>query len=75
MIALAALGAGFALSWAAIEIGGAMLTERTGLILTAQIDPETIAYLAGGVLVIALIAALFPAIRAANTPIEEVLQS
>lgn len=75
MIATGSLTVGFSLSWVILRVGGQVLTERTGLQLDAQIDVPTFGYLVGGVLLIALVAALFPAIRAASTPIEEVLQS
>jgi putative ABC transport system permease protein len=75
MIATGALLAGFVLSWIVIAVGGRALTERTGLQLAPIVDPVVVLYLIGGAFAVALIAALFPALRAANTPIEEVLQS
>jgi putative ABC transport system permease protein len=75
MIAVGALLAGFALSWIIIAVGGRALTGRTGLQLTPIVDPVVVLYLIGGAFAVALIAALFPALRAANTSIEEVLQS
>lgn len=75
MIALAALGAGLALSSLVLTVGADILAQRTGLLLEPQFDLETIAYLAAGALGTAIIAALFPALRAAHTSIEELLQS
>jgi putative ABC transport system permease protein len=75
MIAIAALLLGFALSWTLIGIAGHLLMERTGLLLNPQIDLASVGYLVLGAFAVAIVAALFPAIRAASTQIEELLQS
>ncbi|HTQ14794.1 MAG TPA: FtsX-like permease family protein [Rhizomicrobium sp.] len=75
MIALAALIVGLALSAAVIAWGTSLLAEQTGLLLEPQVDPESLSYLVLGAFAVAALAALFPAIRAARTPIEELLQS
>ncbi|HTT82814.1 MAG TPA: ABC transporter permease [Rhizomicrobium sp.] len=75
MIALAALIVGLGLSALAIYVGGDMLAKQTGLVIEPAVDLDALAYLTAGALAVALLAALFPALRAAHTPIEEVLQS
>ena len=75
MIALAALILGLGLSAVAIYVGGNVLAEQTGLVIEPSVDLEALLYLTAGALAVALVAALIPAIRAARTPIEEVLQS
>jgi putative ABC transport system permease protein len=75
MIALGALVLGVAFSAALLTFGTELLAERTGLLLRPNIDPNDVVTLVIGTLAVALVAALFPAIRAARTPIEELLQS
>ncbi len=75
MIALASLLSGFALGWVLIELGSRMLVERTGLLLMPRASLESMVYLILGALAVAFFASLFPAIRAARTPIEELLQA
>jgi putative ABC transport system permease protein len=75
MIALAALIVGLSLTALVMIWGTSVLADQTGLLLKPQIDTEDIAYLAAGAFAVAALAALFPAIRAARTPIEELLQS
>ena len=75
MIALAALFAGFGLTALVMIWGKGALADQTGLLIEPQIDMQTVCYLVVGAFVIAAAAALFPAIRAARTPIEELLQS
>jgi len=75
MIALAALIVGVILAAALIAWGAGLLAAQTGLLLKPQVDPESLAYLVLGAFAVAALAALFPAIRAARTPIEELLQS
>lgn len=75
LIAVAALLAGFALSALLLIWGAGALADATGLLLTPQVDTEDVLYLVAGAFAMACLAALFPAIRAARTPIEELLQS
>lgn len=75
MIAGAALIVGFALSAVVLALGGYLLTARTGLRLEPTFEPLSFAYLTSGTMFIALLAALFPALRAAHASIEELLQS
>lgn len=75
MIALAALVAGLGLSALLLSVGAQILADRTGLTIEPGLDAVTFAYLAAGAFGTAIIAALFPALRAAHTSIEELLQS
>jgi len=75
MIAVAALIAGGALTWALLAIASRLLLDRAGLLLVPQIDPDTVIYLIGGAIAVAFAAALVPAIRAVRTSMEELLQS
>jgi putative ABC transport system permease protein len=75
LIAVAALIAGLALGWLLLIIAAQVLLDRSGLALAFQIDTWTILYLVVGTIVAAFAAAFVPAIRAAKTPIEELLQS
>ncbi|HWA91029.1 MAG TPA: FtsX-like permease family protein [Rhizomicrobium sp.] len=75
MIALVAAAAGLMLTWLLLTIGAGLLADRTGLLLTPKIDPGDVVTIIAGALGVAILAALFPAIRAARTPIEELLQS
>lgn len=75
IMAVIALIAGGALSWILMAMASQILLDRTGLALEPQIDLETLAFLIVGAITVAFIAALVPAIRAARTPIEELLQS
>jgi putative ABC transport system permease protein len=75
MIAFASLLAGIALSALLIILGSSLLADRTGLLLNPEIDSDELLYLIAGAFLTSAVAALFPAIRAARTPIEELLQS
>jgi putative ABC transport system permease protein len=75
IIAASALVLGIGLSALLLTVAADELTVRTGLVLKPDIDPADILNLAVGALVVAIVAALFPAVRAARTPIEELLQS
>jgi putative ABC transport system permease protein len=75
MIAGAALLLGFALSWGVLAVATRLLAERTGLLLMPQVDFVSMVYLIFGTLVVALIAALVPALRATGASIEELLQA
>jgi len=75
IIALAAIFAGFALAAILLAYGAYLLNQQTGLVLQFDIDPALLVEIALCAFAIALAAALVPAVRAATTPIEEVLQS
>ncbi|HEY4940667.1 MAG TPA: ABC transporter permease [Rhizomicrobium sp.] len=75
MIAIAALFVGIGLSALLVFGGAQVLADQTGLLLKPEIDLDNLTYLIVGAFAAAAIAALFPAIRAARTPIEELLQS
>jgi len=75
LIAMAALLVGLGVSAFLVFGGAQLLAEQTGLLLKPEIHLEDLSYLVGGALIAAAVAALFPAVRAARTPIEELLQS
>jgi putative ABC transport system permease protein len=75
MIAGAALLLGAALSFGLLALGRDLLAEQTGLLLQPQIGIDQIALVIGGTLLVTIVAAAFPAVRAAHTQIEELLQS
>jgi putative ABC transport system permease protein len=75
VIAAGALILGLALGWIILAAGRAWLMQQTGLLVMPTLEPTVVLYLVGGAVFVSLIAALVPAIRAANTQIEEVLQS
>ena len=73
LIAIAALLAGIAFSAVLLVWGTGALADATGLLVIPQVDSEDVLYLVAGAFLVAFVAALFPAIRAARTPIEELL--
>lgn len=75
LIAIAALIVGIAISGLLLVWGGNMLADSTGLLITPQVEIDDVLDLVAGAFIVAFLAALFPAIRAARTPIEELLQS
>jgi putative ABC transport system permease protein len=75
MIAMSALIVGMGIAAGLIVGGSAVLEANTGLLLRPEIDPMDVAVLVAGALAFAVVAAIIPAIRAARTPIEELLQS
>lgn len=75
LIALAAVVVGVALSAATLEVCTTLLANQTGIRLHPQLDPWLLVSLIAGAAAAAVVAAAFPAFRAAVTPIEEVLQS
>jgi len=75
IMAVIALIVGGVLSWIALAVTSQILLDRTGLSIDPQLDSGTLLYLVLGAFAVAIIAALVPAIRAARTPIEELLQS
>ncbi len=66
---------GFALTAAALAVAVHSLAGQTGLSLHPHVDATLAIAITGGAIAVALVTALFPAIRAATTPVEEVLQS
>lgn len=75
MIALGAVVSGFLLAQIALALGAFFLKAETGLFLTPHLDIALLAEIAMGAIGIALVASLVPAVRAATTQIEKVLQS
>jgi putative ABC transport system permease protein len=75
MIAGAALLLGAALSFGLLALGRDLVAEQTGLLLQPQIGIDQIALVIGGTILVTIVAAAFPAMRAAHTQIEELLQS
>ena len=75
MIALGAAAAGLGLAVILLSFGAYALNRQTGLVLHPHIDAAWLIETVMGVAAIAFAAALFPAVRAATTPIEEALQS
>jgi putative ABC transport system permease protein len=75
LIAVAAVVLGVLLSAAALAVCTTLLADQTGIRLHPQLDPWLLVSLSAGAAAAAVVAAAFPAFRAAVTPIEEVLQS
>ncbi len=75
LIAAGSVVLGLAFTAAALGIAVHILAEQTGLTLHPHVDATLLIAIAGGAMAVALFTALFPAIRAATTPVEEVLQS
>ncbi len=75
MIAMAALVLGGALAFGLLALGADRLAETTGLLVQPRLEPDQIAMLLGGTILVTILAAAFPALRATHTQIEELLQS
>ena len=75
MIMAAALVLGAGLAAGLLAIGRNILSEETGLLLQPQLGWDQIAMLLLGTISVTIVAAAFPALRAINTQIEELLQS
>jgi putative ABC transport system permease protein len=75
MIMAAALVLGGILAAGLLAIGGDILADETGLLLQPQLGWDQVALLLLGTISVTLLAAAFPALRAINTQIEELLQS
>ena len=75
MIMAAALVLGAALTAGLLAIGRDILADGTGLLLQPQLGWDQIAMLLLGTISVTIVAAAFPALRAINTQIEELLQS
>lgn len=75
MIGLASAVLGLLLTALIFVTGGKLLSAQTGLLLIPTVTALEVAAVFAIALGISLVAALIPAIRAARTPIEEVLQA
>jgi putative ABC transport system permease protein len=75
MIMAAALVLGGALAAGLLVIGRDVLADKTGLLLQPQLGWDQIAMILIGTISVTIVAAAFPALRAINTQIEELLQS
>jgi putative ABC transport system permease protein len=75
MLALAALLLGLAAVIGFAPLAASLIAEREGLILVVFPTGDDLMLLAAGTLAAALIAACFPALRAARAPIEKVLNA
>ena len=75
MIGVAATVLGLLLTVALFAVGGQVLAAQTGLLLTPDVSAWDVAVVVAGAFGVACVAALIPAIRAARTPIEELLQA
>ena len=75
MIMAAALVLGSALTAGLLVLGSDLLADSTGLLLQPELGLDQIAMLLLGTISVTIVAAAFPAFRAINTQIEELLQS
>ena len=75
MIAIAALVLGLILSAVLLYFGIATLDATTGLLITPHIEALDVLYVGASTLGLAALAALFPALRAARTSLEELLHA
>jgi putative ABC transport system permease protein len=73
ILALLALVGGEAVVWTFAPPMARLLAERDGLLISVLPAGHDILVLAGGTFVVALVAALFPALKAGNASIETVL--
>ena len=74
MIALAALALGAALTAVLMATCQRILAEKTGLLFTPHLESGQIGMVLAGTAVVVIVAALWPALRAANASVEELLQ-
>lgn len=75
MIGAVALVLGLTIASAFLIAIRSALFERSGLLLSPHVEPEIAALVIAGTVVAIILAAIVPAIRAARSPIEELLQS
>jgi putative ABC transport system permease protein len=75
MIAAGALVFGAVLSWGLLSLASDVLSEQTGLLLRPELGIDDIAWVIGGTILVTVVAAALPALRATHTDIEELLQS
>jgi len=66
---------GAVLSWGLLSLASNVLSEQTGLLLRPELGIDDIAWVIGGTILVTVVAAALPALRATNTDIEELLQS
>jgi len=74
MIAFAALAVGAALTAVLMAACQRILAEKTGLLFTPHLEINQIGMVLAGTAVVVIVAALWPALRAANASVEELLQ-
>ncbi len=75
MIMAAALVLGSAVTAGLLLVGRNVLADTTGLLLQPELGWDQIAMLLLGAILVTIVAAAFPALRAIHTQIEELLQS
>jgi putative ABC transport system permease protein len=75
LIAGAALVLGALLAFGLLVLCSSLLLDRTGLLLQPQIGVDQIALVIGGTILVTIVAAAFPALRASHAEIEELLLS
>ena len=75
MIAAGALVFGAVASYGLLSLAGDVLSEQTGLLLQPQLGIVEIVAVIGGTILVTIVAAALPALRAMHTDIEELLQS
>jgi len=75
MIAAGGLVFGALIAYGLLSVASDVLSEQTGLLLQPQLDTAQIAAVIGGAILVTIVAAALPALRAMHTDIEELLQS
>jgi putative ABC transport system permease protein len=75
MIAGSALVLGALLTFGLLALARDDLAEQTGLLLQPELGPAEILLMIGGTILVAILAAAAPAVRAMHADIEELLQS
>jgi putative ABC transport system permease protein len=75
MIAGSALTLGSLMTAGLLALAGDVLAAETGLLLQPELDTTEIALMIGGTILVTILAAAFPAFRAMNADMEELLQS
>jgi putative ABC transport system permease protein len=75
MIAAGGLAFGALVSYGLLSLAGDVLSEQTGLLLRPQLGIVEIVAVISGTILVTIVAAALPALRAMHTDIEELLQS
>jgi putative ABC transport system permease protein len=75
MIAAGGLAFGALVSYGLLSLAGDVLSEQTGLLLRPQLGIVVIVAVISGTILVTIVAAALPALRAMHTDIEELLQS
>ena len=75
MIAAGGLVFGALIAYGLLSVASDVLSEQTGLLLQPQLDTAQIAAVIGGAILVTIVVAALPALRAMHTDIEELLQS